>query len=95
MNEEITLISVTREYIKGHEKTTENKWTVNADVKDPTRTEFYQAMKAGLKASIVFKVYTDELCKASFVEYEGVRYEIKRTFRVDVNYTEITCSEVV
>lgn len=95
MNEQITLISVKTEYIKGHEKSTKKKWTVNADVKSPTRTEFYQAMKAGLKASIVFKVYTDELCKASFVEYEGVRYEIKRTFRVDVNYTELTCSEVV
>ena len=96
MNEQITLIDVIQHgYVKGHGKTSEVKRIVNADIKSPTRTEFYQAMKAGLKASIVFKVYTDELCKASFVEYEGVRYEIKRTYRVDVNYTELTCSEVV
>lgn len=95
MNEQITLISVTREYIKGQEEKTENKWTVNADVKSPTRAEFYQSYKAGLKASVVFKVYTDELGNAEEVLYNGKRYRIIRTYMTDVNYTEITCSEVV
>ena len=95
MNEQIILIFLKTEYVKGQAKSKVKKWTVNADVKDPTRTEFYQAMKAGLKASIVFKVYTDELCNASLVEYNGVRYEIKRTYRVDSNYTELICAEVV
>ena len=95
MNEQITLISVTREYVKGHEEITENKWVVNADVKPPTRAEFYQSYKAGLKASVVFKVYTDELGNAEEVLYNGKRYRIIRTYMTDVNYTEITCSEVV
>lgn len=96
MNEQITLISVTREYIKGHETITEETtWTVFADVKSPTRTEFYQSYKAGLKASVVFKVYTDELGNAEEVLYNGKRYKIIRTYMTDVNYTEITCSEVV
>lgn len=95
MNEQITLISVKREYIKGHEETTEKTWTVYADVKSPTRTEFYQSYKAGLKASIVFKVYTDELADAEEVMYNGKRYRIIRTYMTDANYTELTCSEVV
>lgn len=95
MNEQITLISVKREYIKGHEETTEKTWTVYADVKSPTRTEFYQSYKAGLKASVVFRVYTDELSDAEEVLYNGKKYRIIRTYMADVNYTEITCSEVV
>ena len=95
MNEQITLISVKREYIKGHEETTEKTWTVYADVKSPTRTEFYQSYKAGLKASVVFRVYTDELSDAEEVLYNGKRYRIIRTYMPDINHTEITCSEVV
>ena len=95
MNEQITLISVIREYIKGHEEITEKTRTVYADVKSPTRTEFYQSYKAGLKASIVFKVYTDELADAEEVLYNDKRYRIIRTYMTDANYTEITCSEVV
>lgn len=95
MNEQITLISVKREYIKGHEETTEKTWTVYADVKSPTRTEFYQSYKAGLKASVVFRVYTDELSDAEEVLYNGKRYSIIRTYMPDINHTEITCSEVV
>ncbi len=95
MNEIISLISVTREYVGGHEETTEETWNVYADVKSPTRTEFYQSYKAGLKASVVFKVYTDELGNAEEVLYKDKRYKIIRTYMTDVNYTEITCSEVV
>lgn len=95
MNDRISLISVTREYVKGHAHETETIRSVFADVKSPTRTEFYQSYKAGLKASIVFKVNTAELCDAEFVLYRNKKYKITRTFMIDVNYTEITCSEVV
>lgn len=95
MNEKISLIFVTREYVDTHEKTKETSKSVFADVKSPTRSEFYQSYKAGLKASVVFKIYTDELGDAEFVEYRNKRYKIIRTYMTDVNYTEITCSEVV
>lgn len=95
MNEKISLIFVTREYVDTHEKIKETSKSVFADVKSPTRSEFYQSYKAGLKASVVFKVYTDELGDAEFVEYRNKRYKIIRTYMTDVNYTEITCSEVV
>lgn len=95
MNDRISLISVTREYVKGHARETETIRSVFADVKSPTRSEFYQSHKAGLKASIVFKVNTTELCDAEFVLYRNKKYKIIRSFMIDVNYTEITCSEVV
>ena len=95
MNELISLISVSRDYINTHEQTTETKRIVYAEVKSPTRSEFYQSYKAGLKASLVFQVYTDELGDAEFVLYCNKRYKIIRTYMTDVNYTEITCSEVV
>ena len=96
MNEQITLIAVeNRKYVKAYEQAEEKQWTVNADVKSPTRSEFYQSYKAGLKASVVFKVYTDELGNAEFVFYNNKRYKIIRTYITDVNYTELTCSEVV
>lgn len=95
MNELISLVYIKREYVRGHEKETETIKSVYADVKSPTRSEFYQSYKAGLKASVVFKVYTDELGDAEFVLYRNKKYKIIRTYLTDVNYTEITCSEVV
>ncbi len=95
MNEIIELVFITRELVKGHYEPAESKKTVFAEVKSPTRSEFYQAYQSGMKASAVFKVYTAECKGAEFVIHNGTRYKIERAYMVDVDRTELTCSEVV
>ena len=102
MDEQITLITVTRALDNGRETKSETARNVWAGVKSVTRSEFYQAHQAGMTAALVFKVNTDELGGAEYVEYparEGVdpagdRYKILRTYRTDATYTELTCEKM-
>lgn len=90
MNERIRLITVSRTLSNGHYTATETPREVWAEVKSVTRTEFYQAYAAGLNAEAVFRVYTEELGAAEYVEYGDRRYKIIRTYRTDALYTEVT-----
>ena len=94
MNEQIRLITVSRTLANGHYTATESSVEVWAEVKSVTRSEFYQAYAAGLNAAVVFRVYTDELGTAEYVEYGDRRYKIQRTYRVDALHTEITAGEL-
>lgn len=90
MNERIRLITVSRTLSNGHYTTTETPVEVWASVKSVTRAEFYQAYAAGLNAEAVFRVYTEELGAAEYVEYNDRRYRILRTYRTDAQHTEVT-----
>ena len=98
VQEQIRLIDVTRTLANGRETETETSRIVWAGVRSVTRTEYYQAYQAGVTASLTFKVNTDELGAAEYVEYPvrptneppGDRYKILRSYRVDAHYTEIT-----
>jgi SPP1 family predicted phage head-tail adaptor len=94
MNERIRLITVSRTLSNGHYTNTESSAEVWAEVKSVTRSEFYQAYAAGLNAAVVFRVYTEELGAAEYVEYGGRRYKIQRTYRVDALHTEVTAGEL-
>ena len=94
MNEQIKLITVTRTLTNGQETATESAVTVWAGVRSVTYSEYYQSYQAGLNASLIFKVNTAELGAAEYVEYDGKRYRILRTYRIDAQYTEITVEEL-
>lgn len=95
MNEWIELLTVTRTLTTGHYTETVTVNGVWAEERSVTRSEFYQAYAAGLKAEKAFKVNTDELGAASYVRHNGVKYKILRTYRLDAQYTEITVGEQV
>ncbi len=80
-----------------------------AGIKSVGRTEYYEAFRSGIQASIIFLVDQDDFklsereitvdgklkkVKASRVVYDGTSYLIRRTFRNNFGMLEMTCSEV-
>lgn len=65
---------------------------VFTEVKSISQSEFYQAQTAGKKPEIKF-VITDYLDYEGqkYLIYEGVRYNVLRTYRKSGNELEITC----
>lgn len=66
------------------------------------RSEYYAAMQAGMKPSVMFKLRLPdfELTRsvengrevyATKVRYDGVVYEILRTYTADNSFVELTC----
>lgn len=85
------------------------KITVFAEIKSVGRTEYYEAMRSGIQASIIFAVDMDDFklsereitmdgekkkVKASKVIYDGTTYLIHRTYRNNFGMLEMTCREV-
>lgn len=81
---------------------------VFAEVKSVGRSEYYEALRASMKVSIIFAVDPDDFLlseveislkdgntkklKASKVEYDGTLYQIVRTY--NKGDLELTCREV-
>ena len=83
MNEIIKLIAVTETTDRyGRTVTTETSTELFAAVRSITQSEFYQAQAVGLKPEYKF-VIADylEYHNEKIVEYNTVRYEVKRTYR--------------
>lgn len=83
MNEIINLISITETTDRyGRQSTTETSKQLFAAVRSITQSEFYQAQAVGLKPEYKF-VIADylEYNNQKIVEYNGVRYSVKRTYR--------------
>lgn len=85
------------------------KVEVFADIKSVGRTEYYEAVRAGMNVNIIFVVDTDDFklsehemdvdgaikkVKASKIIHDGTTYLIHRTFVKDSGLMEITCREV-
>lgn len=92
-------------------RTEENtaKAEVFASIKSVGRTEYYEAVRAGMQAGIIFVVDADDFrlsecevtvegksrkVRASKIIYEGTTYLIHRTYVKDSGLMEITCREV-
>lgn len=111
-NELIELVTVL-----GSEKDTDGfqteeitaKVEVLAGVKSVGRTEYYEAVRAGMQVNIIFVVDADDFrlseheitvdgktrkVKASKIVHDGTTYLIHRTFIKDSGLMEITCREV-
>lgn len=93
MNDRILLITPSRRLDTGHETVEETARAVWAAVRSVTCTEFYQGNQAGLSPALIFRVNSRELLGAEYVEYADDRYRILRTYRVDAQYTDLTCEK--
>nr|DAK39394.1 MAG TPA: Minor capsid protein [Caudoviricetes sp.] len=63
--------------------------------KKVTRSEFYQANKAGLKPSLVVEIRSFEYENQEFAKFEGKQYRILKTHPIDSEILELTLSEVL
>lgn len=95
-NEEITLVDIVNAISNGNVSETEKKKTLNARIESVTRNEFYAARSAGFNPEIKF-VIPDfrDYDRQRYIDYEGRRYVVTRTFRaVDSTALEFVCEGV-
>jgi hypothetical protein len=89
----------------GYRAKTEYSTTVIAERISVNRTEFYEALKAGMKPTAIYRMHPLDLIAAqktvNGVVYEaelategGMRYEIIRAYEKSPDTVEITCKKV-
>lgn len=85
-----TLISITTSQDDlGFPTATESSYETFCKVDSVTRAEFFNAGKFGLVPEYVFTINAVEYDGQPYVEYEGKRYNIYRTFRNDNDMMEL------
>ena len=81
---------------EGYETKTENRkqrfcnWTEGV-----SQSEFYMSQKAGFEASASVNVFVGDYNKEKIVEFNGVRYNVIRTFHREKDYVTLILEEVV
>ena len=77
-----------------------------ADVKSVGYNEFYEGLKDGIKASLIFKVNMHEFIltntsgqtvteyQPTEITYDGVVYRIIRLYKRGYGFLEVTCEEM-
>ena len=60
-----------------------------------TRSEFYEAMKAGIKLTAVFEMWACDYGGQSLIEHNGTRYKVERTYPLADGGVQLNCSEVI
>ena len=80
----------------GYDSINEIKREIFCSVSDGvSRSEFYEAMKAGVKLSATIEVNDGDYDKEQILELEGTRYKIERVYPTGYGTLELSCSEVV
>ncbi|MFN2746967.1 phage head closure protein [Bacillus sp. z60-18] len=79
----------------GNQIPTETRTTVLCAKKSVTRNEFYNASNSGMKPSLVFIVHGYEYRKEQKVEFEGIEYNVIRTYETDFEEVELLCERVI
>lgn len=89
---EIALINVEIENDDwGNSIKKEFKEFILAKVKSVSQSEFYQAASQGFKPELVFEIYKVQYNQQPFIEYEGGRYSVVRTYSNTLDKLEIVC----
>lgn len=73
----------------GYPVATETVRETFCSLESVTRSEYFNAEKAGLAAAHVFTINAIEYDGETEVEYEGQRFWIYRTYRSDSDYLEL------
>lgn len=60
-----------------------------------TRSEFYEAYKAGVKLSAVFELWACDYAGQELLEHNGKRYKVERAYPVEHEVVQLNCSEVL
>jgi SPP1 family predicted phage head-tail adaptor len=93
---ELTLIDTTSsENDLGDALTTPTPMTVLCDIKSVTRSEHYAAAASGLRPEIVFIINKYEYKEQKFVEFEGKKYSVIRTYVNNGETIELVCQGAV
>lgn len=88
----IDLITETESAHGVHDTVTETARTVYCTVRSVTRSEFYNALNAGVQPEYVFVLaLSDEYQGERVVRYHGQKYRVVRTYVTEDDGIEITC----
>lgn len=79
----------------GYKADVEHPLTVVAERMSVNRSEFYEALKAGIKPTAIFRLHPLDYSGQVLAECEGVRYEVIRTYEDSPDVIELTCAKVV
>lgn len=93
---ELTLISqiITEDAI-GNQVPVETETVVLCGLKSIGRAEFYNAATTGLKPEITFVIHAYEYSGQKKVEFEGVPYNVIRTYEPSFEELELTCERII
>lgn len=95
MDEEAVLITVTNGKDEdGFPVETTTREPVYARRKSATRTEFYEALRSGVRVKTVLEVRCEDFAlapNATRIEYDGEVYDIIRTYSPDKSMIELIC----
>lgn len=96
-NSKIDLVAVSKERdADGYaEKAKETKRAILAEIKSPTRYEFYKSMEQGFKTDFIAKVNAVDYEGEKLLSYEGKRYRVEKIYKASERLLELTCAEVV
>ena len=87
----IGLVTETRSAHGVHETINESVREVLAEIRSVTRSEYYDALNAGVHPEMVFKLTLDaDYQDEHFLRYGGKRYRIVRTYLTGDGGIEIT-----
>ena len=87
----IGLVTETRSAHGVHEAITETVREVLAEIRSVTRSEYYNALNAGVQPELVFKLTLDaDYQDEHFLRYGGKKYRIVRTYLTNDGGIEIT-----
>ena len=59
------------------------------------RNEFYAAAHAGLKPEITFQIRVADYGREELVEYDGMTYQVIRTYQTGTDWIELVCERKV
>ena len=96
LNDTINLVSTAKiTDADGYETTTETLTEAMCDSGNGvTRSEFYEAYKAGIKLTAAFEMWACDYGGQSLIEHNGTRYKVERAFPLGDGAVQLNCSEV-
>ena len=87
----IGLVTETRSAHGVHEAITETVREVLAEIRSVTRSEYYNALNAGVQPELVFKLTLDaDYQDEHFLRFRGKKWRVVRTYLTDDGGIEIT-----
>jgi hypothetical protein len=97
LNDTISLVSTAKiTDADGYDTITETLTEVMCDSGNGvTRSEFYEAMKAGIKLTAVFEMWACDYGGQSLIEHNGTRYKVERAYPLADGGIQLNCSEVI
>jgi hypothetical protein len=92
-----TLIGIEKSHdADGYAVDIEKKSEVFCSVADgATRSEFYEALRNGIKLSITVEVWQDDYNGQQRIEYNSIKYRVVRGYPTGHGTLELSCSEVI